>query len=75
MEKLQKQLTAEGKKQSFFQRARQDKDGAAQGKPAEKPAGTPADKPANTKPLETSAKEAETAAPVEDIVAPDPDKP
>ncbi|WP_297259474.1 LapA family protein [uncultured Desulfovibrio sp.] len=75
VEKLQKQLTAEGKKQSFFQRARQDKDGAAQGKPAEKPAGTPADKPANTKPLETSAKEAETAAPVEDIVAPDPDKP
>lgn len=63
VEKLQKQLTAEGKKQSFFQRARQGKDGVAQ------------DKPANTKPLETSAKEAEAAASVEDIVAPDPDKP
>lgn len=74
VEKLQKQLTAEGKKQSFFQRARQGKDGAAQDKPAEKPE-APAEKPANTKPLETTAKEAEAAAPVEDIVAPDPDKP
>ena len=75
VEKLQKQLTAEGKKQSFFQRARQGKDGVAQDKPAEKPAEAPADKPANTKPLETTAKEAEAAASVEDIVAPDPDKP
>lgn len=75
VEKLQKQLTAEGKKQFFFQRARQGKDGVAQDKPAEKPAETPADKPANTKPLETTAKEAEAAASVEDIVAPDPDKP
>lgn len=75
VEKLQKQLTAEGKKQSFFQRARQGKDGVAQDKPAEKPAEASADKPANTKPLETTAKEAEAAASVEDIVAPDPDKP
>lgn len=63
VEKLQKQLAAEGKKQSFFQRARQGKEAAEQ------------EKPANTKPLETTAKEVEAAAPVEDIVAPDPDKP
>lgn len=71
VEKLQKQLAAEGKKQSFFQRARQGKEDAAQEKPVEKSV----EKPANTKPLETTAKEAEAAASVEDIVAPDPDKP
>lgn len=66
---LQKQLAAEGKKQSFFQRVRQ-------GRKEETSAPAPvAEKPANAKPLETVNKEAETAAPVEDIVAPDPDKP
>ena len=44
-------------------------------KPVEKSVETPVEKPANTKPLETTAKEAEAAASVEDIVAPDPDKP
>lgn len=63
---LQKQLAAEGKKQSFFQRVRQSK---------KEDAPAAAEKPANAKPLETVNKEAETAAPVEDIVAPDPDKP
>lgn len=64
---LQKQLAAEGKKQSFFQRVRQSR--------KEEAPAVAAEKPANAKPLETVNKEAETAAPVEDIVAPDPDKP